>query len=72
MNTENFAKQHSWVPIEKVNIQIQLRKTSSPVIKKKPQFSLILAWECQLHKVQALGLSKQQSLHKLCENTVCH
>ena len=38
MNTENFAKQHSWMPIEKVNIQIQLRKTSSPVINKKHNF----------------------------------
>ena len=36
MNTDNFARQHLWVPIEKatVDIRIKSNKNSSPVIKR--------------------------------------
>ena len=44
MNTDNFARQHLWFPIEKttVDIRIKSNKSSSPVIKRT-QFPLMLA-----------------------------
>ena len=49
MNTDNFTRQHLWVPIEKatVDIRIKSNKSSSPVIKRN-----------QVHKVQGLSLHK--------------
>ena len=59
MNTDNFARQHLWVPIEKttVDIRIKSNKISSPVTKRI-QFPLMLPWACTFPKVQCLSLSK--------------
>ena len=52
MNTDNFARQHLWIPIEKttVHIRIKSNKNSSLVIKRT-QFTLMLPGACTVHKV---------------------
>ena len=57
INTDVFAKQHCWVPIDKIEfkIKVQLNKDTSPVIQCT-QFPLMLSWTCISHKVTGLSL----------------
>ena len=59
INTNTFGKQHFWVPIEKTEVDIRIKriKSSSPVVKRT-QYPLMLAWGYTVHKVQDLSLEK--------------
>ena len=56
-NTDIFATQHCWVPIDKTEskIKVKLNKDISPVIQRT-QFPLLLSRACTSHKVQGLSL----------------
>ena len=52
MNTDNFARQHLWVPIEKTTVHIRIKSNkNSPLVIKRTQFPLMLAGACTVHKV---------------------
>ena len=59
MSTDFYAKQSSWVPMEKAesNVRILSKSDVQPVIRRT-QFPLILAGECTVHKLQGLTLEE--------------
>ena len=59
MNSDAFRKQRLWVPIEKTEVDINIKssKTYSPVIERA-SYPLMLAWACTMHKIQGLSLTQ--------------
>ena len=55
-----LGKQISWVPVEKCEADILIKKGLASPFIKRTQFPLTLAWICTVHKVQ--GLSLQQGI----------
>ena len=47
-----LGKQNSWVPIEKWETEIPIKKGSAPPSIKRTQFLLTLAWASTVHKFQ--------------------
>ena len=56
INTDIFAKQRCWVPIDKteLKIKVKLNKDTSPIVQRT-QFPLMFSWACTSHKVQGLS-----------------
>ena len=52
MPTDFFAKQNSWVPIEKTKSNVRIpSKSGVPPVIRGTQFPLMLVWACTVHKV---------------------
>ena len=60
MRSSYLGRQNSWVPIEKCETEISLKKGSASPYIKRTQFMLALAWPSTVHKV--LGLSLEQGV----------
>ena len=60
MRSSYLGRQNSWVPIEKCETEISIKKGSTSPYIKRTQFMLTLAWASTVHKV--LGLSLEQGV----------
>ena len=60
MRSSYLSRQKSWVPIEKCETEVSIKKGSASPSIKRTQFPLTLTWESTVHKVQ--GLSLEQGL----------
>ena len=58
MTSSYLGRQYSWVPIEKTETEISIKKGSASPSIKRTQFPLTLAWAFTVHKVQGLSLEK--------------
>ena len=58
MRSSYLDRQNSWVPIEKCETKISLKKGSVSTSIKCTQLSLALAWASTVHKVQGLSLEQ--------------
>ena len=58
MRSFYLGKQNSWVPIEKCETEISIKKGPVSPSFKRTQFPLTLAWASTVHKVQGLHLEQ--------------
>ena len=58
MRSSYLGRQNSWVPIEKCETEISIKKGSVSPSIKRTQFPLTLAWASTVHKVQGLNLEQ--------------
>ena len=58
MKSSYLGRQNSWVPIEKRETDISIKKGSALPSIKRTQFPLTLAWASTVHKVRVLSLEQ--------------
>ena len=58
MRSSYLGRQNSWVPIEKCEAEISIKKGPASPSIRCTQFSLTLAWAFTVHKVQGLSLKQ--------------
>ena len=58
MRSSYLGRQNSWIPIEKSETKISIKKGSASPSIKRIQFPLTLAWASTVHKVWGLSLEQ--------------
>ena len=58
MRSSYLGRQNSWVPIEKCEAEIPIKKASESPSIKRTKFPFTLAWASTVHEVQGLSLEQ--------------
>ena len=72
MRSSYLGRQNSWVPIEKCEAEIPIKKGSASPCIKRTQFPVILAWAATVHKVQGLNLEQVLIVIKYKSSRLIH